>query len=69
MQFMITPGTLLLRNDTSTWWMLVSYNVVNDYVYNTVWLNVTHGIIVILARTSRNSLTRDKLSYHYAIIN
>lgn len=69
MKSMITPGTLLInKDDPTTWWLLVSYNVVKDCVNSVAWFNVTDGHVVNLARTSASSLTRSALGQRYTII-
>jgi len=68
MKSMITPGTLLLnKNDMTTWWLLVSYNVVEDCIYNVVWFNITNSEI-ISARIHVDSLKRTAMRELYMLI-
>lgn len=65
---MITPGTLLLnKRDMTTWWLLVSYNVVEDCIYNVVWFNVTNSEIISV-RIHVDSLKRTSMRELYMFI-
>lgn len=66
---MITPGTLLLnKNDMTTWWLLVSYEVVEGNVRDVAWFNTKNYVILNRYTVKKASLTRAAFGNRYKII-